>query len=46
MLTWSSSNASVATVSNGVVKGIKAGTATVTAKGADGVSKSVTVIVK
>lgn len=46
MLTWSSSNASVATVSNGVVKGIKAGTATITAKGADGVSKSVTVIVK
>lgn len=46
MLTWSSSNNAVATVSNGVVKGIKSGTATITAKGADGVSKSVSVIVK
>lgn len=46
LLTWSSSDNSVASVSNGVVKGIKKGTATITAKGADGVSKSVSVIVK
>ncbi len=35
-ITWSSSKPEVATVSNGVVKGLKPGTATITAKTADG----------
>ncbi len=35
-VTWSSSNNSVATVSNGVVKAVSAGTATITATAADG----------
>ena len=35
-VTWSSSNNNVATVSNGTIKGIGAGTATITAKTADG----------
>ena len=34
-VTWSSSNTSVATVNNGKVKGIKAGTAVITAKAGD-----------
>ncbi len=35
-VSWKSSNVSVATVSNGVVKGLTAGTATITATAADG----------
>lgn len=35
-VTWSSSNTSVASVRNGVVSGLKAGTATITAKAASG----------
>lgn len=35
-VTWTSSNTSVATVSNGTVKGVKAGTSTITAKTVDG----------
>lgn len=35
-ITWTSSNANVATVTNGVVKGISAGTATITATTKDG----------
>ena len=35
-ITWSSNNTSVATVSNGVVKGIAEGTATITAKSSNG----------
>ena len=35
-VTWSSSNTAVATVSNGTVKGVKAGTATITAKTSNG----------
>ena len=35
-VTWTSSNTSVATVSNGVIKGLKAGTATIAAKTEDG----------
>ena len=47
-LTWKSSNTSVATVTNGTIKGIREGTATVTATAADGsgVSASCTVTVK
>lgn len=40
-VTWTSSNTAVATVSGGVVKGVKAGTATITVKTADG-SKTAT----
>lgn len=46
-LTWTSSNASVATVSNGVVTGVSAGTATITATDKDtGKSATATVTVK
>lgn len=45
-LIWSSSNNAVATVSNGVVKGIGKGTAKITARSSNGVSKTVDVIVK
>lgn len=47
-LTWSSSNSSVATVSNGVVKAIAQGTATITVKAKDGsnVSASCLITVK
>ena len=42
-VTWSSSNTSVATVSNGTVKGIKGGNATITAKTSNGVTATCTV---
>ncbi len=42
-VTWSSSNTSVATISNGVVKGIKGGSATITAKTSNGVTATCTV---
>lgn len=47
-VTWSSSNTSIATVSNGVVTGKSAGTATITVKANDGSGKSasLTVVVK
>ncbi|WP_087065855.1 Ig-like domain-containing protein [Intestinibacillus massiliensis] len=42
-VTWSSNNTNIATVSDsGVVKGVKAGTATITAKANDGSGKSAT----
>ena len=44
-LTWSSSNTSVATVSNGVVKAVGFGTATITAKSNNGKTASCTVTV-
>ncbi len=45
-VTWSSSNPSVATVSNGVVQAKSKGTATITVTGADGKKASASVIVK
>ncbi len=46
-LTWTSSNTSVATVtSSGVVKGIKEGTATITATAANGIKGTATVTVE
>ena len=42
---WSSSNTNTATVSNGLVKGIKAGTVTITAKTANGKTASCAVTV-
>lgn len=47
-LAWTSSNRTVATVSNGVVKGVKAGRVVITAKTTDGsnISATCTVIVK
>ena len=45
-ITWSSSNSSVATVSNGVVTGKKKGKVTITARGADGKSITSTITVK
>lgn len=44
-VTWSTSNASVATVENGVITAVDDGTATVTATNSDGESSSVTVTV-
>ena len=44
-ITWSSSNTSVATVSNGVVKAVGFGTATITAKSNNGKTASCTVTV-
>ena len=44
-LTWSSSNTSVATVSNGVVKAVGFGTATITAKSSNGKTASCSVTV-
>lgn len=44
--TWTSSNTAVATVSNGVVTGVRAGTATITATNANGATASCTVTVK
>lgn len=44
-LSWATSDSSIATVSNGVVTGIKAGTVTITATAADGTSKTCTVTV-
>ena len=41
-VTWSSSNESVATVADGVVTALKAGTATITSTAADGSGKSAT----
>ena len=45
-VTWKSSNANVASVSNGVVKGIGVGTATVTATTVNGLKASCTITVK
>lgn len=45
-VTWSSSPEAVATVSDGVVTGVKAGTATITAKTANGLTATATVIVE
>jgi len=45
-VTWTSSNTGVATVSNGVVKGVSEGTATITAKNSYGNSATCTVKVK
>lgn len=45
-VTWTSSDASVATVSNGVITALKAGTATITATVGDGISDTVKVTVK
>lgn len=47
-LAWTSSNTKIATVSNGVVKGVKAGRVVITAKTTDGsnISATCTVIVK
>lgn len=44
-LTWETSDSSIATVKDGVVTGVKAGTVTITAKAADGTSKTCTVTV-
>lgn len=44
--TWTSSNTKVATVSNGTIKGIAPGTATITAKTPNGKTASITVTVK
>ena len=44
-LNWVSSDESVATVSNGIITGVKEGTATITATSVDGPSKSLTVTV-
>ena len=44
-ITWSSSDTSVATVSNGTVKGIKAGSATITAKTNNGKTATCTITV-
>ncbi len=45
-ITWSSNNTAIATVSNGSVKGIKAGTATITAKTSNGKTATCSVTVK
>ena len=45
-VTWSSSNKTVATVNNGVVKGIKAGTATITVKTSNGKTATCKITVK
>lgn len=45
-VTWSSSDTSVASVRNGVVSGLKSGTATITAKTSSGVTASCKVTVK
>ncbi|MBR2204278.1 MAG: leucine-rich repeat protein [Prevotella sp.] len=42
---WTTSDAAVATVNNGVITGVKAGTATITATSVDGPSKTVEVTV-
>lgn len=44
-ITWSTSNARVATVSNGVVKAVGAGSATITAKAFNGKTVSVPIVV-
>lgn len=45
-LTWESSDSSIATVTNGTVKALKAGKATITVKTANGKSASCTITVK
>ena len=45
-ITWTSSDTSVATVSNGIVRGIKSGTVTITARTNNGKTATCTVIVK
>lgn len=44
-VTWTSNNTNVATVSNGVVKGVAKGTATITAKSSNGKTATATVTV-
>ncbi|MFT8878858.1 MAG: Ig-like domain-containing protein [Oenococcus sp.] len=44
-VTWSTSDATIATVDEGEVSGVKAGTATITAKLANGLTASTTVTV-
>ncbi len=44
-ITWTSSDTSIATVSNGTVKGVKAGTATITAKTSNGKAATATITV-
>lgn len=45
-ITWSSNNTSVATVTNGVVKALKAGTVIITATSSNGKTSSVTINIK
>lgn len=45
-VTWTSSDSTVATVSNGTIKGIKPGTAKITAKTANGKTETCTITVK
>ena len=45
-VTWTSSNAAVATVADGVVTGVKAGTATITAKAGDKTAKCTVTVAK
>ena len=45
-ITWTSSNTSVATVKNGLVKGIKSGSATITAKSSNGKTATCSVTVQ
>lgn len=45
-ITWSSSNPSVASVSNGTIRALKSGVTYITAKAADGASATVSVTVK
>ena len=45
-VTWSSSNEEIATVENGVVKAVKAGTATITVTTANGLTDTCTITVK
>ena len=45
-ITWSSSNTSVATVTDGIVKGVKAGSATITATASNGVKATCSITVE
>lgn len=44
-VTWATSSSAIATVSNGTIKGVKAGTATITAKTENGITAKCTVTV-